>query len=134
MSDEIGYPSLNQVERLYEGIIDATGGERGYLSKSNLEYLLDTVRDIGERLPKKQALVKKAAFLLYNVIALHPFVNGNKRAAYELARLFLRLNGFELRTGSTEAYGFLLKVASGELPATEVDRWIARNLTALGTK
>ena len=48
---------------------------------------MDTVRDIGERLPKRQAIVKKAAFLLYNVIVVHPFLNGNKRTAYELMRL-----------------------------------------------
>ncbi len=66
LSEEIRYPSIKQVERLYNKIISVTGGEHGYLSKSNLEYLLDTVKDIGERLDREQAIVKKAAFLLYN--------------------------------------------------------------------
>lgn len=79
LSDEIRYPSVRQVERLYDQIIAMTGGEQGYISKSNLEYLLDTVKDIGERLDRRQALAKKAAYLLYNIIVLHPFVNGNKR-------------------------------------------------------
>ncbi len=64
MSDEIRYPSVKQVERLYNQIIQMTGGEHGYLSKSNLEYFLDTVKDVGERLDRKQAIVKKSAFLL----------------------------------------------------------------------
>ena len=62
MVEEISYPTLGQVSRLYTRPIDATGGERGYLSKSNLEYLLDTVKDVGERPPRRQAIIKKAAF------------------------------------------------------------------------
>ena len=76
MNDEIRYPSVKQVERLYDQIIAMTGGEHCYLSKSNLEYLLDTVKDVGERLRSKQALAKKAAFLLYNIIVLHPSSTG----------------------------------------------------------
>ena len=122
---------MKQVERLYDQIIAMTGGEHGYLSKSNLEYLLDTVKDIGERLHRKQALVKKAAFLLYNIIVLHPFVNGNKRTAYELVKLFLRLNGYEIDSNPGEAYQFLLDVASSKIPAGDVDRWVAMNLTEI---
>ena len=43
MSDDIRYPSVRQVERLYDEIIALTGGEHGYISKSNLEYLLDVI-------------------------------------------------------------------------------------------
>lgn len=131
MNHEIRYPSVKQVERLYDQIIAMTGGERGYFSKSNLEYLLDTVRDVGERLQRKRAVAKKAAYLLYNIIVLHPFVNGNKRTAYELVRLFLRLNGYEIDPNPGEAYRFLIDVASGKISAADVDRWVAMNLTEL---
>ena len=43
----------------------------------------------GRGFPRGQALVKKAAFLLYNVIIVHPFLNGNKRTAFGLAGSFL---------------------------------------------
>ncbi len=131
MKDEIRYPSVKQVERLYDQIIAMTGGEQGYLSKSNLEYLLDTVKDIGERLHRKQALVKKAAYLLYNIIVVHPFVNGNKRTAYELVKLFLRLNGYQIDSNPSEDYQFLIDVASGRISAADVERWVAMNLTEL---
>jgi death on curing protein len=100
------------------------GGEHGYLSKSNLEYLLDTVKDVGERLPKRQALVKKAAFLLYNIVALHPFLNGNKRTAYELVKLFLKRNGYRLNADADDDYEFLLGVASGKVSEIEVENWV----------
>jgi death-on-curing protein len=125
---------VRQVERLYDQIIALTGGEHGYISRSNLEYLLDTVKDIGERLDRKQALSKKAAYLLYNIIVLHPFLNGNKRTAYDLVRLFLRLNGYEIRGGQKGAYRFLIEVASGSVSAGEVDKWVASNLTEINGK
>ena len=131
MNTEIRYPSMKQVERLYDQIIAMTGGEHGYLSKSNIEYLLDTVKDVGERLHGKQALAKKAAFLLYNMIVLHPFINGNKRTANELVKLFLRLNGYEIDSNPGETYQFLLDVASGKVSAGDVDSWVATNLTEL---
>jgi prophage maintenance system killer protein len=70
VSDDVSYPTMKQIERLYRRVIEMTGGESGYLSRSNLEYLLETVKDVGERLDRKRAIVKKAAFLLYNVIVL----------------------------------------------------------------
>lgn len=129
MTEEIQYPSTEQVSKLYKRIVEQTGGEHGYLSKSNLDYLLDTIKDIGERLPKRQAIIKKAAFLLYNVVIIHPFLNGNKRTAYELVRLFLESNGFKISPITKDAYEFLLEVASGKTSESEVELWIATNLT-----
>lgn len=128
MTEEIRYPSAEQVSRLYDQVINATGGEHGFLSRSNLGYILDTVSDVGERLPRKEAIVKKAAFLLYNVIIVHPFLNGNKRTGYELVRLFLDSNGFEVSSEARETYQFLLQVAEGKVSETDVENWIAKHL------
>ena len=129
MAEDIKYPSVEQVSRLYNRIIETTGGEGGYLSKSNLDYLLGTVKDVGERLPREQAIVKKAAFLLYNVIVIHPFLNGNKRTSYELVKLFLASNGYSVTGNASETYRFLLDVASGTTSESAVEAWVARHLT-----
>ena len=84
------------------------------------------------RPPKERALVKKSAFLLYNMVVLHPFVNGKKKTSYELVRPFLRLNGFELGPSPTEVYGFLPKIASGKASGADAKRWMATNLTGPG--
>jgi death on curing protein len=80
---------------------------------------------------RSKHLVKKAAFLLYNIIVVHPFVNGNKRTAYELVKLFLRLNGYQIGSDSSEDYQFLIDVASGRVSAADVERWVTMNLTEL---
>ena len=131
MSEDVKYPSIEQALKLYDQIVKATGGERGYLSKSNLEYILDSVKDIGERLPRKRAIVKKTSFLLYNVIVIHPFLNGNKRTSFGLAELFLEANGYRLSAGTAETYRFLLRVASGDASELEVESWVGRNLADL---
>lgn len=129
MREEILYPSVEELKTLYDHIVRTSGGEHGYLSKSNLEYLLDTVKDVGERLEKRQAIIKKSAFLLYNVIVVHPFLNGNKRTAFELAKLFLKANGFGLKADAGETYGFLLRLASGNASESEAEEWLAMHLT-----
>jgi len=129
LTEEILYPSVEELKTLYDRIVRTSGGEHGYLSTSNLEYLLDTVKDVGERLERRQAIIKKAAFLLYNVIVVHPFLNGNKRTAFELAKLFLRANGFGMRADAGETYGFLLGLASGDASESEAERWLATHLT-----
>ena len=129
--DNGGEFKREEIERSYDQIIRMTGGDHGYLSKPNLEYLQGTVKDVGERLDRKRAIVKKAAFLLYNIIVLHPFLNGNKRTGYELVRLFLRLNGYDVKASTQIAYRFLLDVAAGKVSANAVESWLATHLTEL---
>lgn len=128
MADDIEYPTSDEVAKLYKEVVKVSGGEHGYLSRGNLDYILDAIKDIGERLDTKRAIVKKAAFLLYNLIVIHPFLNGNKRTSIELTRLFLRANGFDLRVGSKEAFDFLLLIASGKVSESDVESWLAKHL------
>lgn len=81
---KVNYLIVDQVEELHSRILDLTGGEHGDLSRSNLEYMLEGVKDVGRRLETSQAIMKRAAYLLYNFVVQHPFVNGNKRTALEL--------------------------------------------------
>jgi len=116
---------------LHDRVLDVSGGERGDLSRSNLEYVLDAVREIGDQLDLKPAMVKKAAYLLHSLISQHPFVNGNKRTAFELVKLFLRLNGFEIGAKSQETYSFLAEVAAGRVSLIKTEEWIATNLAEM---
>jgi death on curing protein len=127
----IRYPSIDQVEHLHNRVLDITGGERGDLSRSNLEYVLDAVKEIGEELDVRNAIKKKAAFLLYNLISQHPFVNGNKRTAFELVKLFLRLNGYEINAKAQETYRFLADIATGTVSMNRAEEWIGTNLAKI---
>ncbi len=93
-----------------------------------MEYVLEAVKEIGEKLDVRYAIKKKAAFLLYNLIAQHPFVNGNKKTAFELVKLFLRLNGYEIKAKSQDTYSLLADIAAGRVSLNQAEEWIATNL------
>jgi len=129
VSGEIRYPTFEQAKVLHERVLKMTGGEIGQLSSSNLEYLLEAVREVGKGSEGKHAVVRKAAFLLHEIVVLHPFVNGNKRTAFELAKQFIELNGFVFKPKTEAAYDFLLQIATGSASMADVEDWIEMNLT-----
>jgi death-on-curing protein len=57
----------------------------------------------------------------------HPFIDGNKRAAFQAAVLFLRLNGLRLRADKVEATRIAFAVAAGEVEAPAFSEWLRRN-------
>jgi death on curing protein len=66
------------------------------------------------RVESNEAVVKKAAFLLYSLVTQHPFINGNKRTAFEIVNAFLELNGYTLHAKTDEVYGLLSELGAGE--------------------
>jgi death-on-curing protein len=58
----------------------------------------------------------------------HPFVDGNKRAAFLSVGLFLALNGYRLATTQAEATVAVLARAAGELDEDEFAGWLHEHL------
>lgn len=54
----------------------------------------------------------------------HPFVDGNKRAAFLAVGLFLYLNGFRLQATQAEATLAMLALAGSEITENEFAQWI----------
>lgn len=54
----------------------------------------------------------------------HPFVDGNKRAAFIAMGLFLPLNGLRLMATQVDATRVMLAVAAGHLPEGELAEWV----------
>lgn len=71
-----------------------------------------------------------AAAYAFGVARNHPFVDGNKRTAWVLARLFLALNGQALRFTPEEAIAMMLALAAGELSEDETADWFRQHLAA----
>lgn len=60
----------------------------------------------------------------------HPFVDGNKRAAFLSVGLFLALNGYRLVATQAEATIAMLALAAGELDEAEFAAWLRAHLVA----
>lgn len=57
----------------------------------------------------------------------HPFVDGNKRAAFLAVGLFLALNGWRLTATQADATLTMLAVAAGQMDETAFARWLRQH-------
>jgi death-on-curing protein len=65
-----------------------------------------------------------AAAYAFGVCRNHPFVDGNKRTAWVLARLFLSKNGLELSFNEADAVVRMLALAASELTEEQFAEWL----------
>jgi death on curing protein len=57
----------------------------------------------------------------------HPFVDGNKRVAFQAMYVFLGLNGLRIMASEEAVVSLMLSVASGELDETDLTSWLKTN-------
>jgi death-on-curing protein len=60
----------------------------------------------------------------------HGFSDGNKRTAWVVARLFLRVNGVTLKFNPADALALMLGVAGGTLAEAAVAAWFRDRIVA----
>jgi death on curing protein len=56
------------------------------------------------------SIIHEAAALLESLMQNHPFVDGNKRVAFAVVDVFLRINGYSITGSSTALHGHLIKL------------------------
>lgn len=71
-----------------------------------------------------------AAAYAFGIARNHPFNDGNKRTAWVIARLFLRLNGVQIAFDKAEAIRMVLALASGSLEESAVAEWFRARIIA----
>ena len=69
-----------------------------------------------------------AAAYAYGLAKNHGFVDGNKRAAWVTARVFLADNGYDLVFGRSDAIRTMEDVARGKLDEGDLADWFRRRL------
>lgn len=77
--------------------------------------------------PRREDLPIRAAFLVRGIAQAHPFVDGNKRTAFEAGDVFLRVNGYTTTASAEEVIGFVRDVAQG-MSVGETEQWIRSRL------
>ena len=108
-------------EAIHDEQLAEHGGGAGVRDKGALLSALARPQNlVGYGNPDAADLASAYAF---GVAKNHPFVDGNKRTAWVLARLFLRLNGIKLQFDPVEAVVMMLSLAAGELTEDKVAEW-----------
>jgi death on curing protein len=75
-------------------------------------------------------MAELAAAYAFGVARNHPFVDGNKRTAWVLARLFLAINGHSLTFDKEDTVRAVLALASGDLSEDELADWFRTRLVS----
>ncbi|MFC5505621.1 MULTISPECIES: type II toxin-antitoxin system death-on-curing family toxin [Hyphomicrobiales] len=101
------------------------GGPAGLRDRALLESAL-------ARAPNKHAygesdIAALAAAYAFGVARNHPFVDGNKRAAFGCMIVFLGLNGIDFDVDPAMAAAAILALAAGEVEEDGLTRWIRDN-------
>lgn len=114
---------------LHDFVLERTGGATGVRDLGLLESALarPANRFFYEGVDDIAAL---AATYGVAVAKNHPFVDGNKRAAFLALGLFLELNGRWLTASDNDATATIMAVASSEMDEDALTAWIKANSAA----
>ena len=128
MADENGEPFWLDPEMLidmhHEQLMQF-GGPEGIRDRGMLDSALGRPQNkfaYGER-----DMAALAAAYAFGIARNHPFIDGNKRAAFHAMMVFLRVNGISFAPSPAEATVIILDLAAGEVSEDGLTRWIRDN-------
>ena len=93
------------------------------------EGLLDSALHKPEQLFHygKPTIFDLAASYGFGIVKNHPFIDGNKRAGFVVAIVFLELNGYHFHASEADAAVNTLALAAGELSESHFAAWLKAN-------
>jgi len=119
------YPTLEEALYLHDILLQRFGGASGILDKGMLASALARPRSGYYR-----SLSEQAAALMQSLAMNHPFVDGNKRVAFALTAVFLRLNGLSLKVDAKEGVYFIeVTLIKERAPLDVITSWIEGHVT-----
>jgi death-on-curing protein len=119
---------LQQVLTVHSELIKTYGGSFGVRDLESLQSALNrpfqTFGD-NELYPTPQL---KAAAVIQSLITNHPFVDGNKRIGYFMARAILLNYNLDITASENEKYDFVISIAEGKLEIEEIEKWFLAHI------
>jgi death-on-curing protein len=99
------------------------GGLDGIRDEGALESALERPRNLA-RYDKSADIAAVAASYAFGLARTHGFVDGNKRTAWVVARLFLIENRHDISFDPRDAVGIMESVAAGTLSEAQLGEWL----------
>ncbi len=87
----------------HKKLIDRYGGAAGIRDAGALEAALHRPRT-----GYYDTIIHEAAALFESLVQIHPFIDGNKRVAFAVVDVFLRINGYSINAHSQEIHDVML--------------------------
>jgi death on curing protein len=122
--------SMNVILAIHSDQVREHGGSLGVRDKGLLESALDRPRNRFYYEPDSDPAQLAAAYGI-GIAKNHPFVDGNKRVAFQAMYVFLGVNGLTITADEEEVVRLVLALASGELNEEELVAWLRKNTASL---
>ena len=106
--------------------ISQHGGGGGVRDRGVLESSLERPRNRRHYEPDSD-LAQLAASYGFGIARNHPFIDGNKRVAFQAMYVFLGLNGLRIESREEEVVLLMLSVASGDADELQRATWLREN-------
>lgn len=116
--------TTDEVIRLHEKLLSATGGSPGLRDQGLLESAVWSADAAFGNVERYPSIEEKAARLSYALISNHAFVDGNKRIGILAMLVTLDLNDVALQYSQTELIELGLAVANGQAKYDDILVWI----------
>ena len=105
MKRDFLYLTTSEVLVMHSLLIRQFGGSEGVRDVGLLEAAL-----FRPQTGYYSDIIAEAAALLESLAVNHPFIDGNKRAAFAVTDVFLRINGYEINSTSQKIYSELIRL------------------------
>ena len=118
--------SMTLMLAIHSDQIREHGGALGLREKGLLESALARPRNRFHYEPDSDLATFAAAYG-FGIAKNHPFIDGNKRVAFQAMYVFLGINGLTITAEEQEVVRLILRLAAGELSESELIRWLRDN-------
>ena len=128
MSDEPVWVSVEDALLFHGQLIAGFGGAPGVRDEGLLASALARPKQVFAYESRDLAVL--AGTYAHGIVRNHPFVDGNKRVAFTVTRVFLGVNDVAFDPPETEAVVMLEGLASDDLALVEFVAWVRKHSTA----
>jgi death-on-curing protein len=118
--------SVNVVLAIRTDQVREHGGSSGTANTALLESALDRARNKFLYEPDAD-IASLAAAYGFGITKNHPFVDGNKRVAFQAMYVFLGINKRRISAPEIEVVRLMLGLAAGEVTEPELADWLRAN-------
>jgi death-on-curing protein len=115
--------SLTVALAIHSDQIKEHGGSLGLRDRGLLESALARPLNLLNYQPDSDVFALAASYG-FGIARNHPFVDGNKRVAFQAMYVFLGLNGWRIESDEPEVVRMMLALASGNLEEGELGAWL----------
>ncbi|KKP40340.1 MAG: death-on-curing family protein, death on curing protein [Candidatus Peregrinibacteria bacterium GW2011_GWC2_33_13] len=117
------YLTTIEVLAIHKILVDRYGGSHGLRDAGALESAL-----YRPQTGYYDDLIQEAAALWESLSQNHPFIDGNKRAAFAATYTFLSVNGTKIKTSSNEVIIFVKELHDNQkFEFRELELWLRNN-------